>query len=96
MDHEYQCVYATKEVNYDQGNIPSYDPLPLSFETHWPILPHWMTMELAKANQNNDASIEGVGDQALGSSMVDYASNWGAGVEDVALNGAFEILKENV
>ena len=55
-----------------------------------------MTEELAKANQNSEASIEGVGDQASGSSMVDYASNWGAGVEDVALNGAFEILKENV
>lgn len=89
-------IYSTKEVNYDQGNIPSYDPLPLSFETHWPILPDWMTMELAKANQNSDASIEGVGDQASGSSMVDYASNWGAGIEDVALNGAFEILRENM
>ena len=55
-----------------------------------------MTVELAKANQNSEASIEGVGDQASGSSMVDYASNWRAGVEDVSLNGAFEILKENV
>lgn len=96
MDHECQCVYATKEVNYDQGNIPSYDALPFSFDTHWPILTDWMAMELAKTNQNSDASIEGVGDQASGSSMVDYASHWGAGIEDVALEGEFEILRENM
>ena len=59
-DHEYQCVYGTKEVYYDH----------LSFDTHSPSLPDWMTMELAKANQNSDASVEGVLAEGSGSNSI--------------------------
>ncbi|KAF5480821.1 hypothetical protein F2P56_001534 [Juglans regia] len=105
-DHESQYVYRTTEGDYNQENngkhlgfardIPFYDR-PFNDDTHLISLPDWMNMEIAQANKNSTATEVEVGEVSVSTIQGDYASYWrSGGIEDIALDGAFQIQRGNV
>ncbi|KAG6721930.1 hypothetical protein I3842_03G136700 [Carya illinoinensis] len=104
-DHESQYVYRTmSEGDYNQENndehsrfaraIPLNDH-PSNDDTHLISLAEWMNMELAHSNKSSTASEVEVGEVSVSTIQGDYASYWGGGIEDIALDGAFEIQRGN-
>ncbi|CAB4314096.1 unnamed protein product [Prunus armeniaca] len=80
-----------------EGKFPLFDEFPI--ETGVMSMVDWINMELQKANQIDQNSgafvINGqVGGEVSDTKVGDYgASYWGGGIEDLAMDGAFDIQR---